>query len=197
MRRTVCLDYFLIIFSVATAALIAVDQAHADILQVTITGGVGAHGNPDPNVSFLIDSQPTTVPSQSSSTLFTVQTAVTENSITTLPIGGAEVIFYVTADNITPDGVHDHDITVLGSVGAPEYGGVQLFTGSTSNPTILTGTYSIYDVFNPQDPVTLVITTAAVPEPSTWAMMILGFAGLGFMAYRRTSKPALVAACPD
>jgi hypothetical protein len=25
----------------------------------------------------------------------------------------------------------------------------------------------------------------AVPEPSTWALMILGFAGLGFMAYRR------------
>ena len=27
--------------------------------------------------------------------------------------------------------------------------------------------------------------TAAVPEPSTWAMMVLGFCGLGFMAYRR------------
>jgi PEP-CTERM motif len=26
---------------------------------------------------------------------------------------------------------------------------------------------------------------AAVPEPSTWAMMILGFMGVGFMAYRR------------
>jgi hypothetical protein len=26
---------------------------------------------------------------------------------------------------------------------------------------------------------------SAVPEPSTWAMMILGFAGIGFMAYRR------------
>jgi hypothetical protein len=26
---------------------------------------------------------------------------------------------------------------------------------------------------------------SAVPEPSTWAMMILGFCGLGFMAYRR------------
>ena len=25
----------------------------------------------------------------------------------------------------------------------------------------------------------------AVPEPSTWAMMLLGFAGVGFMAYRR------------
>jgi PEP-CTERM motif len=27
--------------------------------------------------------------------------------------------------------------------------------------------------------------TAAVPEPSTWAMMVLGFMGVGFMAYRR------------
>ena len=27
--------------------------------------------------------------------------------------------------------------------------------------------------------------TSAVPEPSTWAMMVLGFAGVGFMAYRR------------
>jgi hypothetical protein len=28
----------------------------------------------------------------------------------------------------------------------------------------------------------------------TWAMMLLGFAGVGFMAYRRKSKPALIAA---
>jgi hypothetical protein len=27
--------------------------------------------------------------------------------------------------------------------------------------------------------------TGSVPEPSTWAMMILGFAGVGLMAYRR------------
>lgn len=34
--------------------------------------------------------------------------------------------------------------------------------------------------------------TAAVPEPSTWAMMIFGFCGLGFMAYRRKqSGPSL------
>jgi PEP-CTERM motif len=35
--------------------------------------------------------------------------------------------------------------------------------------------------------------SSAVPEPSTWAMMILGFAGVGFMAYRRKSRPALMA----
>jgi hypothetical protein len=33
--------------------------------------------------------------------------------------------------------------------------------------------------------------TAPVPEASTWAMMILGFFGVGFMAYRRKSEPAL------
>jgi hypothetical protein len=31
---------------------------------------------------------------------------------------------------------------------------------------------------------------SAVPEPSTWAMMLLGFAGIGFMAYRRRDKLA-------
>jgi hypothetical protein len=33
-------------------------------------------------------------------------------------------------------------------------------------------------------------TVGSVPEPSTWAMMILGFAGIGFVAYRRKDNPA-------
>ena len=33
-------------------------------------------------------------------------------------------------------------------------------------------------------------TQGSVPEPSTWAMMILGFAGVGFMAYRRKGQGA-------
>jgi PEP-CTERM motif len=41
---------------------------------------------------------------------------------------------------------------------------------------------------------TMTPITTAVPEPSTWAMMLLGFAGIGFVAYRRKSKPALTAA---
>ena len=38
----------------------------------------------------------------------------------------------------------------------------------------------------------LLVTTSAspVPEPSTWAMMTLGFAGIGLMACRRKSKAA-------
>jgi PEP-CTERM motif len=30
---------------------------------------------------------------------------------------------------------------------------------------------------------------AAVPEPSTWAMLLLGFAGLGYAGYRRAREP--------
>ena len=36
--------------------------------------------------------------------------------------------------------------------------------------------------------------TAAVPEASTWIMMILGFAALGFAAYRRNARLASTAA---
>lgn len=34
------------------------------------------------------------------------------------------------------------------------------------------------------------VSVSAVPEPSTWAMMILGFAGVGFVAFRRRSHSA-------
>jgi len=33
-------------------------------------------------------------------------------------------------------------------------------------------------------------STPPVPEPSTWAMIIIGFAGVGFMAYRRRTQNA-------
>jgi hypothetical protein len=36
------------------------------------------------------------------------------------------------------------------------------------------------------------LNVSAVPLPSTWPMMLLGFAGLGLMAYRRKPKPTLM-----
>ena len=36
-------------------------------------------------------------------------------------------------------------------------------------------------------------SVTAVPEPSTWAMMLLGFVGLGYAAFRRRSKGLAVA----
>jgi hypothetical protein len=59
-----------------------------------------------------------------------------------------------------------------------------------ANPVISVNTYSPTDA----QYAGLNVSVAAVPEPSTWALMLLGFAGLGFMVYRRKSKPALIAA---
>jgi hypothetical protein len=44
------------------------------------------------------------------------------------------------------------------------------------------------DRFNVQSELSL--SVSAVPEPSTWAMLVLGFAGVGFLAYRRKPKAA-------
>jgi choice-of-anchor C domain-containing protein len=38
------------------------------------------------------------------------------------------------------------------------------------------------------------VAVSAVPEPSTWAMMLLGFAGIGFLTYRKAQKSKLAAA---
>jgi hypothetical protein len=48
-------------------------------------------------------------------------------------------------------------------------------------------------VDNPTPQVSIGASTA-IPEPSTWAMMVLGFAGLGFAGYRHAKGRAAVAA---
>ncbi|MCP3442068.1 PEP-CTERM sorting domain-containing protein [Bradyrhizobium sp. CCGUVB14] len=58
---------------------------------------------------------------------------------------------------------------------------------------------AIDDIFlyslDAKDPITGHVTpiAGAVPEPSTWAMMVLGFSGLGFMTYRRKRAMATAA----
>ena len=71
--------------------------------------------------------------------------------------------------------------------------GDQLFSGPSSSPIFLTGSFPLYSAFSPGPDPDALLTVTAVPEPSTWAMMILGFAGVGFMAYRQR-KSAMLAA---
>jgi hypothetical protein len=71
------------------------------------------------------------------------------------------------------------------SVGSTPY-----FTGSLSDPTFVPGVYSSAN----GESLTITDMTAAVPEPSTWAMMILGFFGVGVMVYRRKNQATLNAA---
>jgi len=43
-------------------------------------------------------------------------------------------------------------------------------------------------------PTTVSAAITAIPEPSTWAMLLIGFAGIGAMTYRRRNSTALRAA---
>jgi hypothetical protein len=54
-----------------------------------------------------------------------------------------------------------------------------------------TSSATVYWVENGAGAESFQILGSAVPEPATWAMMILGFCGLGFIAYRRNSGSAL------
>jgi hypothetical protein len=70
-------------------------------------------------------------------------------------------------------------------------------TDNFSTPNTYTDAeYALYYVESNGGPAVLDLTfrgspVTGVPEVSTWAMMILGFCGVGFMAYRRKSQPAL------
>ena len=55
---------------------------------------------------------------------------------------------------------------------------------------MLTGTFDLTQ-FGGSNDVVAHLLVAGVPEPSTWAMLILGFACIGFMAYRRKIKTSI------
>jgi hypothetical protein len=112
-------------------------------------------------------------------------------------------------NNCAPSSGTAHDVLQL-SVNDGYGAGIALglFNNPSADPTTLPNSFAdLINVLNlgdvyvdmhtelyPSGEIRGQLGVAAVPEPSTWAMMLLGFAGIGFMAYRRKSKPALSAA---
>jgi hypothetical protein len=73
-----------------------------------------------------------------------------------------------------------------------------VFTGGTGFFAGFTGEGTATETITRNSPTTESLTgtyngtlTSAVPEPSTWAMLLLGFAGLGLLACRQRSKPGI------
>jgi hypothetical protein len=94
-----------------------------------------------------------------------------------------ETIIGTVAGNAVVDEL-DPSRTSTGSVTiSPAAGGKFLI----DNRATIYGVYSI----NGGAPITVpVALTVGAPEASTWAMMLLGFASLGFAGYRRTTRLA-------
>ena len=111
--------------------------------------------------------------------LFTTNLAVTPNSVvngSNAPRGSGIPNFFVSffaADGVT-----------LGAFGSGTSGVIALDDSGGGNPADadyddLVIKFTLSNGF-----------VAPVPEASTWAMMLIGFAGLGFLAYRRKPKAA-------
>jgi hypothetical protein len=93
----------------------------------------------------------------------------------------------LTTSNFVGDGIYDlnNDFVNLSIILSPGAGGVAADVDQVVFPIggseITSGGDFDIGTFTP-------VPVSAVPEPSTWALMILGFAGLGFMAYRRKNN---------
>ena len=69
--------------------------------------------------------------------------------------------------------------------------GEQLFTGATARPTLRLGTFT-FDQGRDGTPLNAELTVAAVPEPTTWTLLIAGF-GLAGAGLRRRVRVAAAA----
>jgi hypothetical protein len=97
----------------------------------------------------------------------------------------------------TPYGTFNHGVDMVGNNGAPDsqHGPLDftIFGITTANfNTNALGYFFAADLVRLSNGATGSVAAGAlspaVPEASTWAMMILGFFGVGFLAYRRKNQ---------
>ena len=117
----------------------------------------------------------------SSTGLFTNQPAGGGHTASSSFNGASTPTYSVLSDGILPNTqVNMVDMDILGNTPYTVSNTIifDLAPGTTASP--------ITDEFS--------VIGTVIPEPSTWAMMLLGFAGLGFFGYRQTRKAKLQAA---
>jgi PEP-CTERM motif len=146
--------------------------ASAELLQFELTGSRQA--------SFQIDTD--MIPDTFSSSVFGDQIqylsvpGVYGGVAETATIGFGTTIFAQL--NVGADGL-----------GFTQFAGPDLFSGDPMHPTFNLGTFNLTSIVS--GPSTIAISeVASAPEPSTWAMLILGAGGLGLLAHNRNRRAA-------
>jgi hypothetical protein len=161
-----------IFFAMATALFAA--PAEAEIYDISLKGVRG-------DATFSIDTA-TAIPSASGFQVFfdNVSGVYNGNSQTADVSFGANVIasdFQITG-------------TTLGFFGFEQFAGPILIEGPLQQPTLTVGTFDLSSILS--GPAT--ITISAVPETSTWVMLLMGFAAVGGIAYRKRQTGTAVLA---
>ncbi len=124
-----------------------------------------------PSFSFNIDSNPSSFNMGAYSFMVNVQNYTVNGALASAAPG---FTFYTPADG--------------GGFNSPtaSYFGQQLFSGTLVAPTLLTGNFTLFSNNSLSTALGTLSVTSAVPEPATWAMMLVGFGMVGATArYRR------------
>ncbi len=126
---------------------------------------------------------------------------VTTGGIATLDVGG------LTIGAGQTDGIYVFDYGETGNKGEQSYtNGIATYSNADLSFTGGTGNYGGFKGYAPfnalladrtwSGSIDYTLATSAVPEPSSWAMMLAGFGALGLFANRRAkscSRPAEIA----
>ncbi|HEX8445782.1 MAG TPA: PEPxxWA-CTERM sorting domain-containing protein [Sphingomonas sp.] len=78
------------------------------------------------------------------------------------------------------------------NLGFTQFNNPTLFTGPPASPTFLTGSFTMINPFFGNGQLTISPVAAAVPEPASWGLMILGMGAVGFAMRRRPTVVAKV-----
>ena len=163
-------NQFLLLCGIAFSSVVASVPANAQALNFTLSGAR--------NATFTLNS--------STPTSFTTN-ALIGNQIFFDNVAG---IFGGTAGtgNISFGSNLVSELQIQSAnLGFTQLTGPDLFTGSAASPIFNIGTFNLSGGFS-SGASTLTISravVAAVPEPGTWAMMLLGFGAVGFAVRRR------------
>jgi hypothetical protein len=191
---------------VAISALAAIGSAHAstydDELSQVLATTPGqtytlsfelAHDETDSQNDFSVEFGGSTVFSLVNApafgyTLETVSVTATSSS-TTLAFFGREVPAWYDLDDVSV--AVDSGLNLVTNPGFDLDSNTPpldwTFTPATVGSDFFIGAGPTYGAFSDPNSANFgaIGTPSAVPEPATWAMMLLGFAGLGFAGYRR------------
>jgi PEP-CTERM motif len=120
--------------------------------------------------------------------------AVDPGQLSRVTVNGGMTTGFMSFSVVDFDSEAGNGGLIIGNIDV-ESTGVQIYTGSEAAPIFSPGQYLVETV-GTGDEAFVVVTAAtpAVPEPSTWAMMLIGFAGLGYAGHRASRKSAALAA---
>jgi PEP-CTERM motif len=173
--------------SILTAAQTGIPVPDTDSLKSTPNGGLvltnegDGPGTGNPVATFTLISNPGTV----------------EQTVTNVPVTDAKGNDAEAMDDVLFPGVTQGTLFVTDTPTDKVYE-IRLTGLDPNTPIISLGSFGKVATVNPSTGVVETVLLSglsaphgfdfvpfAVPEPSTWAMMLLGFAGLGFVGYRQ------------